>query len=76
MNITVTDEHRRLAAELHDRVHERAALVTTNGVDVGWAPEDAIPMLAEALAEAEERGKRAEYQRQAQIAMELHTQVQ
>jgi hypothetical protein len=39
------------AADLHDRVHEAAALVEYNsGKPAGWAPEDSIPILADELA--------------------------
>jgi hypothetical protein len=61
--ITVRDEtvkkFTRLAGELHDQVHEAAALVNMGGVEIGWAPEDAIPLLAVGLAEAYEAGQRS-----------------
>lgn len=38
------------AGELHDEVHEAAALVDYHTkVEIGWAPEEAIPILTEAL---------------------------
>lgn len=44
------------AGNLHDQVHEPCALVTTDGKDCGWAPEDSIPMLSEALLKSFELG--------------------
>lgn len=50
-------EPQKLAAELHDRIHEVAALVDYHSrVEIGWAPEEAIPMLAEALQAAYSAG--------------------
>ena len=48
----------KLADELHDDVDEQATLENVNGVPIGWAPEIAVPILANALRDAEERGKR------------------
>jgi ethanolamine utilization microcompartment shell protein EutL len=42
-------ELNKRAGDLHDKIHEVAALVNTKGVEVGWAPEDAIPILAKEL---------------------------
>lgn len=47
-----------LAGELHDQVHEACGLVSLNGADVGWAPEEGIPIIAQALREMIERGRR------------------
>lgn len=48
----------KLAGELHDQVHEACGLVSLNGTDVGWAPEEGIPLIAEALKQMFERGRR------------------
>lgn len=49
------------AASLHDRIHEAAALVSwPDEVEIGWAPEEAIPILAEALQEKFEAGRQSE----------------
>lgn len=43
----------RIAGELHDHIHEAAALVDAHThVEIGWAPEEAIPILADALERA------------------------
>lgn len=39
----------KLAGDLHDQIHERSALVNMQGVEIGWAPEDSIPLLAQEL---------------------------
>lgn len=65
----IEERHRQEAAALHDKVHEVAALVSwpdTNLV-IGWAPEESIPVIAQALAEAEELG----YQRGVRAANQL-----
>lgn len=55
--ITNKIDWKKRAGDLHDRIHEVAALVNTNGVEIGWAPEEAIPILEEALEEAYNEGK-------------------
>lgn len=41
------------AGELHDQIHEVAALMDYHTrFEIGWAPEEAIPILADALQEA------------------------
>ena len=60
----MTDEMRerfeKEAGVLHDRIHEVAALVDYHTrVEIGWAPEEAIPILADALEAAYQRGREA-----------------
>ena len=48
------------AGNLHDAIHEAAALVDMEGHMIGWAPEDSIPMITRGLIEFQE-GQLAEF---------------
>lgn len=52
-----TPNFMEIAGQLHDQVHEVCGLVAMDGKDVGWAPEEGIPMIAAALKEMYERGR-------------------
>jgi hypothetical protein len=55
------------AGQLHDAAHEVGALISMDGKDIGWAPEEAIPAMAELIAARDaEWGERVE-QRVTQI---------
>ena len=76
----MTDEMRerfeKEAGVLHDRIHEVAALVDYHTrVEIGWAPEEAIPILADALEAAYQRGREAGLERAAQMADEWEISV-
>lgn len=53
----VCDPFDKLAGDLHDAVHEASALVNLEGQTIGWAPEDAIPLIAAALKQAYVAGR-------------------
>jgi hypothetical protein len=46
----IRERAEKIAGPLHDEIHEAAALIDAHTrVEIGWAPEDSIPMLADAL---------------------------
>jgi hypothetical protein len=48
-----TERDRQIAKRIFDAVHESCGLVSCDtGADIGWAPEEAIPIIAELLAES------------------------